>query len=125
MMRALDVARARSSPFSSKSSATRKATDRPRPTTRPLPMTRPGITGLRKLTLRSIDAGTSVRMYLPAEGRLVVLAHLVALVIAGVQLEPLDHPVDFGFAVLVLGASLLAFCWRKGEPLRWMSSKSG
>lgn len=59
------------------------------------------------------------------QGRLVVLAHLVALVIAGVQLEPLDHPVDFGFAVLVLGASLLAFCWRKGEPLRWMSSKSG
>lgn len=57
------------------------------------------------------------------QGRLVVLAHIVALVIAGVQLEPLVYPVDFGFVVLLLGASLLTFCWRKGEPLRWMSSK--
>ncbi len=56
-------------------------------------------------------------------GRVVVLAHVVALVVVAVQLEPLVRPVDFGFAVLVLLGSLLAFCWRKGEPLRWMSSK--
>lgn len=54
-------------------------------------------------------------------GRLVVLVHLVALIIAGVQLDPLQRPVDFGFVVLVLMGSLLAFCWRKGEPLRWTS----
>lgn len=51
------------------------------------------------------------------------MAHVVALVVVAVQLEPLVRPVDFGFAVLVLLGSLLAFCWRKGEPLRWMSSK--
>jgi hypothetical protein len=56
-------------------------------------------------------------------GRLVLVGHGIALSIAAVQLEPLVHPVDFGFAVLVLAGSLLAFCWRKGEPLRWMSSR--
>ena len=58
-------------------------------------------------------------------GRLVLVGHGVALSIAGVQMEPLVRPVDFGFVVLVLAGSLLTFCWRKGEPLRWMSSKPG
>lgn len=56
-------------------------------------------------------------------GRIVVGAHASALLLAAVQIDPLARPVDFGFLVLVLTGSLLTFCWRKGEPLRWMSSK--
>lgn len=57
------------------------------------------------------------------QGRLAGMAHVAALVAAGMWIDPFEHPVDFGFAVLVLCGSLLAFLWRKGEPLRWMSGK--
>ncbi len=55
-----DVARARSRPSVSNSSASRNTTVRPRLTTRPFPTTRPGFTGRIKLTFRSMEAGKSL-----------------------------------------------------------------